>query len=314
MECGELIEVAVDRLCGHAPAEAVRALEAHLAGCPACAREVAALESTWEGLGRDPDALPDADFRRRTRQLLEDEMIRTRVRRFRAPQRPLRIATQAAAILLATGLGFLAARLSGGPDAAGDRPRSASARPAVPDLADSPRLSNVSYRPVDAQGRIAIEFDATTRHSVVGSPADPDLARLLAYLVARNSETAGEKSRAIELVSEHYGTGLAAASPDIVSALTNTLRKDANPGVRKKAADALAGFRMTPEIRAAFLAALSNDTNPAVRLAAIERLATAARESPDSKTIESLREKAFDPAENGFVRARAASALRTIDF
>src|SRR4030095_5936434 len=98
--------------------------------------------------------------------------------------------------------------------------------------------------------------------------------------VSRNAETAGEKSRAIELVQQHYGAKEAAPSPDIVEALTRTLRHDANPGVRKKAADALAGMRMTPEIRTAFLDALRSDGNPAVRLAAIDALAAAARGAP----------------------------------
>jgi hypothetical protein len=43
-------------------------------------------------------------------------------------------------------------------------------------------------------------------------------------------------------------------------------------------------------------------------------LAAAAKESPDERTIESLREKAVDPAENGFVRAKAASALKAMEF
>jgi hypothetical protein len=139
------------------------------------------------------------------------------------------------------------------------------------------------------------------------------MASLLAYLVARNSESAGEKSRAIQLVSEHYGAGEAAASPQITAALVGTLRSDRNPGVRKKAADALSGFRLTPAIRSAFLEALKSDGNPAVRMVAVEALARAAREAPDARTIESLRERAVDPQENGFVRARAASALKAID-
>jgi HEAT repeat protein len=47
----------------------------------------------------------------------------------------------------------------------------------------------------------------------------------------------------------------------------------------------------------------------------VEALAAAARQAPaDERTIESLREKAFDPSENGFVRARAASALKAMEF
>jgi HEAT repeat protein len=169
----------------------------------------------------------------------------------------------------------------------------------------------VSYR-TDSDGRVAIEFDATTHRSITGPPDDPRVSSLLAYLLSAN-ETAGEKSRAIELVSQNFGPGAAVASPEIVRALATTVKRDRNPGVRKKAAEALASFRSTPEIRAALLEALANDPNPGVRLVAVDALAAAAKEAPDPKTIQSLREKAFDPSENGFVRARAASALKAID-
>ena len=62
------------------------------------------------------------------------------------------------------------------------------------------------------------------------------------------------------------------------------------------------------------LEALRSDKNPAVRLVAVDALAASARHSPDARTIESLREKATDPQENGFVRAKAASALKGISF
>ncbi|MBC8647249.1 MAG: HEAT repeat domain-containing protein, partial [Thermoanaerobaculia bacterium] len=186
--------------------------------------------------------------------------------------------------------------------------------PAVRLVAVEALAASARETPPDAQGRIGIAFDTTSRQTVMGRPEDPSVARLLAYIVSHNSDTAGEKSRAIELLSNHYGTSQAAASPDIVRALASTLGSDPNPGVRKKAADALAGFRMTQEVRTAFLDALRKDRNPAVRLVAVEALAASARETPpDERTIESLREKAFDPQENGFVRAKAASALKAID-
>jgi HEAT repeat protein len=217
---------------------------------------------------------------------------------------------EAAAVVLAALGGYMAShRAPSAPSAAAS---SASALPGGLEKAGA--LSNVSYRPADPQGRIGVTFDVTSRQTVVGRPDDPQMARLVAYLVSRGAQTAGERSRAIELVSSHYGTGETPASPDIVRALTTTLKKDQNPGVRKKAADALAGFKMTPEVRAAFLDALRTDVNPGVRLVAVDALAAAAKEVPDAKTIESLREKAFDPTENGFVRAKAASALKGIEF
>jgi hypothetical protein len=323
MDCRDVTTIALDRLAGEADETARRELSAHLAGCEACRREMSRLEDLWTVLGTDEDAEVTPEFRRRALDLIEEETLRRRVREFRPRPRLVRPLLQAAAMLAAAGIGYLIARglpsTPGSAPAAGSTPASSAApvartASAVPDFAANPRFSNVSYRPADPEGRVGIEFDVTTRQTIVGRPEEPEVARVLAYLVSRNAETAGEKSRAIALVSEHYGASSAPASPEIVAALSSTLRKDSNPGVRKKAADALATFPMTPEIRSVFLEALAADKNPAVRLVAVDALAAAAKQSPDAATIESLREKAVDPQENGFVRAKAASALKAISF
>jgi hypothetical protein len=317
MDCRDVTTLGVERLTGEASEASRRELAEHLAGCESCRREMARLEDAWTTLGVDPDAEVTPEFRRRTLGLIEEEMIRGRVREFRPRPAFARPALQAAALLVAASLGYLAARglpRTPAPSAAATPPAATTPAAAVPDLAANPRFANVSYRTADKDGRVAIGFDVTTRHELEGRPSDPEVAKLLAYLVAHNAETAGEKSRAIELVSEHFGAGNAAASPEIVAALSATLRTDANPGVRKKAADALASFPVTPEIRAVFLESLKSDKNPAVRLVAVDALAAAAKASPDANTIQSLREKAVDPQENGFVRAKAASALKAISF
>jgi HEAT repeats/Putative zinc-finger len=312
MECGELTEYALGRLLGETASSEREELRVHLAGCASCRTELAALEDAWETLGGDPDLPVTPEFRSRTVELLEDEIARWRIRSFRPRLRVRRLLAQAAAILVAAALGYAAARKGvGGTKSADVSAPAGGAAASWPDLSKNPRLTNVSYR-TDADGRVAIEFDATTRRSITGPPDDPRVSSLLAYLLSRN-ETAGEKSRAIELVSQNFGPGAAVASPEIVRALAATLKRDRNPGVRKKAAEALASFRSTTEIRAALLDALANDPNPGVRLVAVDALAAAAKEAPDPKTIQSLREKAFDPSENGFVRARAASALKAIN-
>jgi HEAT repeat protein len=310
MECSQLTERAVERLTGQASAEEARELARHLEACALCRSENTALERAWEFLGEDTGLEASPEFLDRSRELLEEEILRARVRQFR-PRSRRRWLAQAAALLLAAGLGYFAAARK---PRAEVQPQPASKGAAMPELGSNPRLSNLSYDRPGSEGRIGIAFDVTTRHTVEGPPSDPEVAKLLAYLVSHNAENAGEKSRAIELVQQHYGAGEGPASPDIVAALTSTLRKDPNPGVRKKAADALAGMRMTNDIRTAFLGALQDDRNPAVRLVAIESLSAAAKESPDPRTIQSLREKAVDPSENGFVRAKAASALKTMEF
>jgi hypothetical protein len=335
MDCRDVTQLAVQRLTGEAGVEGRTALAEHLATCERCREEMAGLEGVWARLGTDPDAAIRPEFRRQTLELLESEMLRQRVRAFR-PRSTSRLASpllRAAALLLAAATGYFAARVlpgkaapaaavaAGGVPAAAEPAAApatnASSTTSLPDLQAEPRLSNVSYQAADKDGRVGIGFDVTTRHTVVGRPDQPEVAKLLAYMVSKNAETAGEKSRAIELVSEHFGGAAASntpVSPEILAALANTLRKDANPGVRKKAADALASFPMTPEIRTVFLEALRADKNPAVRLVAVDALATAAKQSPDANTIQSLREKASDPQENGFVRAKAANALKGIAF
>ena len=317
MECRELTELAMGRILGDASPAERDALAEHVGKCARCAADLVALEATWENLGADPGARVTPEFRAATLELLEDELIRGRVRSFRTASRVSRPLWQAAALLVAASAGFFAARGGLGTRTAASPAAPAAATPAAaaaawPDLGGAPRLSNVAYRS-NEPGKVGIEFDATTRHSIVGSPDDPRVSSLIAYLLSNNAETAGEKSRAIELVSENFGPGAAPASPEIVSALSTTLKSDRNPGVRKKAAEALASFRSTREIRTALLDSLANDPNPGVRLVAVDALAAAAKESPDPRTIRSLREKAFDPQENGFVRARAASALKAID-
>ncbi|HEY1252148.1 MAG TPA: HEAT repeat domain-containing protein [Thermoanaerobaculia bacterium] len=325
MDCRDVTQLGVERLTGEAGAEARAALAEHLASCERCREEMGTLEGVWARLGTDPDATVRPEFRRETLALLESEMVRRRVRAFRPRSRMASPLLRAAALVLAAATGYFAARAIPGksaPVVASVKPAAApagasGAAAALPDLKTEPRLSNVSYQPADKDGRVGIGFDVTSRHTVVGRPDDPEVARLLAYMVSKNAETAGEKSRAIEVLSEHFGSAAgstAPVSPEILAALSNTLRKDANPGVRKKAADALASFPMSPEIRAVFLEALRSDKNPAVRLVAVDALAAAAKQAPDENTIQSLREKAADPQENNFVRAKAANALKAIAF
>ncbi len=126
------------------------------------------------------------------------------------------------------------------------------------------------------------------------------------------ADSEGAKGKALDFVSE--GTrGGAPVSPEIVTLLRRTLETDKNPGVRKKAAEALAQMPPTPETRDALAAALKNDTNPAVRILAVEGLAKAAAVLKDASSIESLRQKASDDHENGYVRSQAALALSKIE-
>jgi len=321
MECRDVVEASVSRLSGELPPRESRELARHIETCPRCAAAVSAADTVWNRLGSDPDAPVTEEFRGETLDLLRAETIRRRFARARRSLPPILLRSAA---LLAVGVGgYALAKVTSSaaaPESAAQPAavvslaanRTIDASRSVPDLSQQPRLSNVAYRPADASGRVGVSFDVTTHYTVVGRPDDRGVANVLAYIVSGGSGTEGARGRAIDLVSQHASSAQPPA-PQIVRVLVQALRTDKNPGVRKKAAETLAGIPATPEIRDAFVAALKSDPNPAVRMVAVENLAKMSMILSDPAAIETLREKATDSRENGFVRTRAAAALRRID-
>src|SRR5262249_31849747 len=189
----ELTALYVDRLAGEIEEPVARELEEHLAACAACREEARQVERAWSALedGAAPAITPE--FRERTLALLEDEMLRSRIREFRPRPAP----AAAAALLIASAAGFLVAR-RGALSSTSPAPQAAAA-PANPEalLHGNPRLANVSYR-AGADGKLEVGFDVTDRRTISGRPNDPEMAKVLAYLMTRNAETDGEKSRTIE--------------------------------------------------------------------------------------------------------------------
>ena len=321
MDCLKALEIAVARSAGEPAGPHDAELDAHLDACSGCRRKATALEETWERIDLpDPEVGPV--FRERTIGRMHEALARRNVVAFR-PRSFWRPALQAAALLVAGAGGFLLARASSpaaSPFAGADAvpasyafatERRLDASRVGLDLSGNPRLLNLAFRPSAADGKLTISFDVTTRYVVSGRPEDRGVASLLAYVVEAPSATEGARGRAIDLVSRELGEK-AAASPEIVGVLVRTLAEDRNPGVRKKAAEALVQLPSSPAIRDALALALKRDTNPAVRMIAVDGLAKAATSLRDPLSIETLRLKAADETEPGFVRVKAASALREI--
>jgi HEAT repeats len=326
MECRDVLVATVARLAGEPHTVAPELIEAHLVACDGCRKETEALAATWDELEADGDLEISDAFRRDTLEKMAGATIARRAKSsgsenvvaFR-PKPALRILRQAAVLLLAAGSGFLASRLTSRPVQRPADPeripvvaeRTVDVSRSLPDLSSHPKLANVAYKSADQAGRIGVSFDVTTRYTLVGRPEERGLAELLAYLVSGAGETAGARGRAIDLVSQHVKEA-SPASPEIVRVLAATLKSDKNPGVRKKAGDALAQLPPSPEIRDAFVNALKTDSNPAVRILAVEALARSATELKDETTIKTLRDKAGDEGENGYIRGQAALALNRI--
>ncbi len=126
------------------------------------------------------------------------------------------------------------------------------------------------------------------------------------------AETEGARGQAIELVSQNTKAGVA-ASPEVVAVLADTLKRDRNPGVRKKAVEALVKLPPSEATRDALILALKTDENPAVRIVAVEGLARIATAAKDATALDALRAKAGDERENGYVRVQAAQALSRLE-
>lgn len=337
MDCRNALkvrELALARLAGSpVEEEDVTFLASHLASCAECRAEVEETEAVWTRLGDDDaaDLAPSPAFMAQVSGALaaQARARASKVVPFRS--RPVTgNLMKAAVVLLAGGLGFLVARgvdrpalltgaaalptpnMRGGENVALVSRRTVDASRAALDLSGKPRLANVAYRAAEEPGKIAVSFDVTTRYTVVGRPEDKSVADLLVSLLSGAAETEGARGRVLDFVSATTREG-AAVSPEIVSLLRRTLETDKNPGVRKKAVEALAQMPPTAEIRDALAKALKTDTNPAVRILAVEGLAKAATVLKDQTTIETLRQKAGDDRENGYVRSQAALALKKME-
>jgi hypothetical protein len=336
MDCRNALkvrELALARLAGSpAEEEDVRFLASHLASCAECRAEVEEMEAVWTRLGEDDaaDLAPSPAFMARMSAALaaQAHARASNVVPFRARSVTGNL-LKAAVVLLAGGLGFLVARgvdrpvltgaaalptpnMRGGENVALVSSRTVDATRAALDLSGKPRLANVAYGAAEEPGKIAVSFDVTTRYTVVGRPEDKSVADLLVSLMSGAAETEGARGRVLDFVSATTREG-AAVSPEIVSLLRRTLETDKNPGVRKKAVEVLAQMPPTAEIRDALAKALKTDTNPAVRILAVEGLAKAATVLKDQTTIETLRQKAGDDRENGYVRSQAALALKKME-
>ena len=320
MECRDVPQNVVLKLNGEIAPEEGRELDLHLQGCPACRAEAFGLQESWDRLGEDAAPVPTRVFSAVTLARMEKATL---------GRRPASAVTRsslrrvAALVVMGVG-GFLSARFFAPPSPAGPVPSSHTpveavvpvsatrvldASRAFPDLSSKPRLVDVAYQTLDGGAKVAVSFDVTTRYTMVGRPDEKGIEQLLAYVVSGGGGNEGARGKALDLVSRSLAAEGASPSAEIVAVLAKTLASDRNPGVRKKAAEALAQMSPTPQTRDALTACIKTEVVPGIRIIAVEGLAKAAEAMKDRVAIETLQEKANDEHESGYVRVKAASAL-----
>ncbi len=162
------------------------------------------------------------------------------------------------------------------------------------------------------EGKITITFEAAKPYTYTGSIGDKTAQRLLANVITK-SDNPGVRIRSVKTLAESADKNI---KPDaeIKEALINSLKSDANAGVRRTALETLRKYPYDEEIRDAVLYTLSRDQNSGIRVAAINTLAELKLEGVkfDSTVRNELNSKVKDE-QNLFIKNLAKSLLKGDD-
>jgi HEAT repeats len=162
-----------------------------------------------------------------------------------------------------------------------------------------------------------------------GSVDDPDLRRVLTYVVENGDQTdAGVRLDCLEALRARN------ADLDVRRALLFAARKDQNPAVRMKALESLRDAVTDKVVRETLIDALEHDANPGVRVEAVNLLVRSlepgtldSSETPEPPLAPEAVDRPLDPSmehvvrtlqelqrsdPNRYVRLRSAAALRQI--
>lgn len=233
MKCEQTELMLIDSLMGELDEQAIDSLSNHLAGCPRCTAEAAAIEEAWRDLGavdrlrpRPDSASLVASFRRQLEQLERTrEQDRTR-RSSRSPWWislwPARPAWQAAFSVALLGCGLLLG--------------------------------------------LGVSSDRTTRAELDELRAELELVnRAVGVLLQGDSAT--ERLQAVNWTTAEEPNEI------VLDALLQSARLDPNVNVRLAAVDALARHADRGSIRSRLIDSLASERSPLVQLAVLEAVA-----------------------------------------
>jgi HEAT repeat protein len=193
-------------------------------------------------------------------------------------------------------------------------------------------VAGISVSPTPDGGPAALQVHLRTEEPLVlsGSVDDPDLRRVLTYVVENGDHTeAGVRLDCLEALRSHT------SDQDVRRALLFAARKDQNSAVRMKALESLRDVVVDRPVREMLVDALEHDSNPGVRVEAVNLLVRSLEAAmPESsqgtsavlapappvdhsldpsleRVVRTLQElQRSDP--NRYVRLRSAAALRQI--
>ena len=141
----------------------------------------------------------------------------------------------------------------------------------VPDLASLDAgisISNVRFVPQEGDGKtVELSFSATRQYSFTDSIDNPEVQRLLAYSLIRESNP-GVRIQTVGMLNENSGL----SSQDIRNALLTAVATDDNPVVRGQALAALRKYPADKQVQNTLINVLRFDNNSKMRMEAINML------------------------------------------
>jgi hypothetical protein len=334
IRCEQTEQLAVLYACEELDPCVCAALDAHCKQCPACAavlsrearmhRAIASLDQPADSLDRSGLLL--AQCRSELAEALDDKQARANQPGWRAAFLPdawwmaLR-GTLVHHPALSMGVLVVAGFLAG---VAGQRPyvTSVSPRPVVtvsaPPKVTEQQLQSAGSANVawvtpsgSREPTVQVQLMSQTPMSIVGSPDDTDVQRVLTFLLANGQQfDTAVRLNTLEVL------GTRSSDPAVRRVICAAARTDDNPGVRIKALETLQGLEQDALVQQTLLEALQKDSNSRVRVAAINLLVNALRTngqsgSADPQILSVLRDRLRnDP--NNYIRLQSAAALRLL--
>jgi len=327
-------------------------IEKHLAECPACASQLAEERSLHESLMEALQASEQFDaggilLSQCRSELVEalDDLSAPPLKKHWQPLGWLRswmalrpILSAAALVLLGVGIGgqalpWLSARFESNSN--GQTVNVSPTARFTDEQMAKMAVAGISFAPASDSSSGTLQLHVRTEQPLVlsGSVDDPDLRRVLMYVVENGDRTdAGVRLDCLDALRART------ADLDVRRALLVAARKDQNPAVRMKALESLRDAVVDQSVRETLIDALEHDANPGVRVEAVNMLVRSLERNTPEQNEDSKPALAPDAGEgssivtldasmehvirtlhelerndpNRYVRLRSAAALRQI--
>lgn len=310
--CQQAEERLMLRLYDELPPEESEALDAHLAGCENCRRELAALRALEETLEQEPPAEPStrllAETRRGLHAALDAEARRRWLPRLLSGNfATLRLAPLGAAAMLLMGIGvggFGGYHLALQAHAAPAPPTST----ALMSPATAPIASVSSVAPqADGKG-VTVSYNRLIPESTTGSTDDPAIRHLLAMGIQSPVDPQVQDD-SVRLLADSCSHGVQCDDALVRGALMTAARYDGDPALRGMALNGLEPYiTQDTRVRDAVLESLMHDNSPEVRAQAINMLSPVESDSSVRQVLHNVSNTDQDPQIRSMSRTMARDA------